>query len=191
MRNVLKATLLTIICYLLQVCAMPYLKIDGVIGNLVAVNVAILTVSLGKKYAFGASCLSGILLDVMTTSISGFYAVIYPAVSMVFAMVFADMSDERREVRRNRNKDSRDMNPHIRIPLNAMSICLLLEVILLTYTTLSGTVLTMRHIARVLLAVVYTGALSGVLMWPVRAWLHMYGGRVERAVTYGEQNEEN
>ena len=191
MRNVLKATLLTIICYLLQVCAMPYLKIDGVIGNLVAVNVAILTVSLGKKYAFGASCLSGILLDVMTTSISGFYAVIYPAVSMVFAMVFADMSDERREVRRNRNKDSRDMNPHIRIPLNAMSICLLLEVILLTYTTLSGTVLTVRHIARVLLAVVYTGALSGVLMWPVRAWLHMYGGRVERAVTYGEQNEEN
>lgn len=191
MRNVLKATLLTILCYLLQVCAMPYLKIDGVIGNLVAVNVAILTVSLGKKYAFGASCLSGILLDVMTTSISGLYAVIYPVVSMIFAMVFADMSDERREVRRNRNKDSRDMNPHIRIPLNAMCICLLLEVILLTYTTLSGTVLTMRHIARVLLAVVYTGVLSVVLMWPVRAWLHMYGGRVERAVTYGEHDEEN
>lgn len=191
MRNVFKATLLTLACYLLQVCAMPYLKISGVIGNLVAVNIAILTVSLGKKYAFGASCLSGILLDVMTTSISGLYAVIYPVASMIFAMVFADMSDERREVRRNRNKESRDMNPHIRIPLNAMCICLLIEAILLTYTTLSGTVLTFRHIFRVLLAVVYTGVMAFALMWPVRTYLRMYGGRVERAVTYGEHHEEN
>jgi len=191
MRNVLKATFLTIIAYLLQVCAMPYLKIDGVIGNIAAVNIAILTVSLGRKYAFGSSCLIGILLDAMTTSISGLYAVIYPVSSMIFAMVFADMSDERREIRRNRNKDSRDMNPHIRIPLNAMCVCLLIEVILLTYTTLSGTQLTIRHIIRVMLAVIYTGVLSLVFMWPVRSFLHMYGGRVERAVAYGENNEED
>ena len=161
MRNVLKAAFITLLAYLLQVCAMPYLKIGGVIGNLSAVCIAILTVSLGKKYTFGASCVTGILMDVMTSSIAGLYAVIWPVVSMVFAMVFADMSDERREIRRNRNKDSRDMNPHIRIPLNAMCICLALEVILLTYTTLSGTQLTMRHISRVLLSVVYTGAMAG------------------------------
>ncbi|MBQ1946113.1 MAG: hypothetical protein II343_04210 [Clostridia bacterium] len=190
MRNVLKAAFITLLAYLLQVCAMPYLKIGGVIGNLSAVCIAILTVSLGKKYTFGASCVTGILMDVMTSSIAGLYAVIWPVVSMVFAMVFADMSDERREIRRNRNKDSRDMNPHIRIPLNAMCICLALEVILLTYTTLSGTQLTMRHISRVLLSVVYTGAMAVVIMWPVRLWLHMYGGRVERAVTYGENDEE-
>lgn len=190
MRNVFKATLLTLLAYLLQVCAMPYLKIDGVIGNLTAVCIAILTVSLGKKYAFGASCMIGILMDVMTSSISGLYAVLYPVVSMVFAMVFADMSDERREIRRNRNKDSRDMNPHLRILLNAMCICLALEAILLTYTTLSGTQLTARHIVRVLLAVLYTGTLALIFMWPIRAWLGMYGGRVERA-TYGENNEEN
>lgn len=189
MRNVLKATFITLIAYLLQVCAMPYLKIGGVIGNVSVVCIAILTVSLGKKYAFGASCMTGILMDVMTTSIAGLYAVIWPVVSMVFAMVFADMSDERREIRRNRNKDSRDMNPHIRIPLNAICICLALEVILLTYTTLSGTQLTLRHISRVLLSVGYTGILAIVLMWPVRAWLHMYGGRVERAVTYGDNDE--
>lgn len=189
MRNVLKATFITLIAYLLQVCAMPYLKIGGVIGNVSVVCIAILTVSLGKKYAFGASCMTGILMDVMTTSIAGLYAVIWPVVSMVFAMVFADMSDERREIRRNRNKDSRDMNPHIRIPLNAICICLALEVILLTYTTLSGTQLTLHHISRVLLSVGYTGILAIVLMWPVRAWLHMYGGRVERAVTYGDNDE--
>ena len=55
MRNVLKAAFITLLAYLLQVCAMPYLKIGGVIGNLSAVCIAILTVSLGKKYTFGAS----------------------------------------------------------------------------------------------------------------------------------------
>jgi len=191
MRNVLKATLLTVLSYLLQVCAMPYLKIDGVIGSIVAVNIAILTVSLGKKYAFGASCLTGILLDVMTSSIAGLYAVLYPVVSMVFAMVFADMSDERREIRRNRNKNDRDLNAHIRIPLNAMSIALAFDGILLAYTTLSGAQLTTRHFVRLFISTAYTGALSLVLMWPVRMLLHMYGGRVERAVTYGENHEED
>lgn len=191
MRNIVKATLMTLICYLLQVCAMPYLKIDGVIGNLVAVNIAVLTVALGKKYAFVASCASGILLDVMTSSIAGFYAVIYPVVSMALAMIFADMSDERREIRRNRNKDSRDMNPHIRTPLNAMAIALAIEVILLTYTTLSGTQLTARHIIRVLLSVAYTGVMAFVIMWPMRMILHMYGGRIEAAATYGDSNEED
>ena len=191
MRTIVKAALMTLVCYLLQVCAMPYLKIDGVIGNLVAVNIAVLTVALGKKYAFVASCASGILLDVMTSSIAGFYAVIYPVVSMALAMIFADMSDERREIRRNRNKDSRDMNPHIRTPLNAMAIALAIEIILLTYTTLSGTQLTARHITRVLLSVLYTGVMAFVLMWPMRMVLHMYGGRIEAAATYGDNNEED
>ena len=81
MRKVLKALLLTILAYLFQVCAMNQLKIGGVVANLLAVNIAILTVSLGKKYAFGASCVTGILLEVMTSTVGGFYAVIYPAVS--------------------------------------------------------------------------------------------------------------
>ena len=122
MRKVLKALLLTILAYLFQVCAMNQLKIGGVVANLLAVNIAILTVSLGKKYAFGASCVTGILLEVMTSTVGGFYAVIYPAVSMLFAQFFSDMSDEKREIRRNREKNTRDVNPHIRIPLDAMCI---------------------------------------------------------------------
>lgn len=191
MRNVLKATLLTLLSYLLQVCAMPYLKIGDVIGSLVAVNIAILTVSLGKKYAFGASCVTGILMDVMTSSISGLYAVLYPVVSMIFALIFADMSDERREQRRNRNKNDRDVNPHIRIPLNAMGIALVFDGVLLVYTTLSGAVLTTQHFVRLFISVGYTGILSVMLMWPVRMFLHMYGERVERAVIDGDNHEEN
>ena len=191
MRNVLKATLLTLLSYLLQVCFMPYLQIGGVIGSVVAVNIAILTVSLGKKYTFGASCVTGILLDVMTSSISGLYAVLYPVISMVFAMLFADMSDERREMRRNRNKSDRDINAHVRIPLNAMCIAFAFDAILLVYTTLSGAVLTASHLWRLIVSVGYTGVLSLVLMLPVRVYLRMYGERVKRAVVDGENNEKN
>ncbi len=187
MRKVLKALLLTILAYLFQVCAMNQLKIGGVVANLLAVNIAILTVSLGKKYAFGASCVTGILLEVMTSTVGGFYAVIYPAVSMLFAQLFSDMSDEKREIRRNREKNTRDVNPHIRIPLDAMCIAAGIETILLTYLTLSGAELSVRLIARALLSVVYTGALAVVLMLPVRAFLRMYGGRVKRALVEGEQ----
>ncbi|MBQ7519139.1 MAG: hypothetical protein IJU12_02385, partial [Clostridia bacterium] len=66
MRKVIKAFFMTLLFYLLQVCAMQHLKIYGVVGNLLAVDIAILTVSLGKKYAFGASCVAGILLEAMT-----------------------------------------------------------------------------------------------------------------------------
>ena len=187
MRKVLKALLLTILAYLFQVCAMNQLKIGGVVANLLAVNIAILTVSLGKKYAFGASCITGILLEVMTSTVGGFYAVIYPAISMLFAQLFSDMSDEKREIRRNHEKSTHDVNPHIRIPLNAMCISAGIETILLTYLTLSGAELSVRLIARALLSVVYTGALAVVLMLPVRAFLRMYGGRVKRALVEGEQ----
>lgn len=47
--------------YLLQTCVMPYLKIAGVMPNLLMVAIAILTVSYGKKYAFVAGALTGII----------------------------------------------------------------------------------------------------------------------------------
>lgn len=182
MRKVLTALLFTLLAYLIQVCAMPYLKIGGVMPNLIAVNIAVLTVSLGKKYAFGASCLSGILLEAMTSSVGALYVIVYPALGMLFAQAFADMSDEKRETRRNRGRDTSDVNPHIRIPLNAVCIGMAIEVILLIYVTLSGAPLTLGHIARVLIASLYTGALAVALMLPMRALLRMYGGRVRRAM---------
>lgn len=187
MRNVAKAFFLTLLSYLLQVSLMYHLKIDGVVGNLLAVNIAVLTVSLGKKYAFGASCLSGILTEVMTASVGGLYAVLYPAISILLAQVFADMSYEKREKKRQRiekrrkNNDVKDMNPHVRIVLNAIAVAAGIEIILLAYVTLSGAELSFRLIYRALLSIVYTGVLALVLMWPARAFLHMYGGRIKRA----------
>lgn len=183
MRNLIKAFLMTMLAYLFQVCAMPYLKIAGVMPNLLAVNIAVLTVSLGKKYAFGASCLTGILLEAMTASVGALYVIIYPAVGMLMAQIFADMSDEKRGLRNYNNRKAQDVNPHVRILLNAMCISAGVEAIFLIYVTLSGAPLTTGHIARLLTATVYTTALAGVLMFPLRAFLRMYSGRIRRAMT--------
>lgn len=192
MRKVIKAAVLTLICYLLQVCAMQHLKIYGVVGNLLAANIAIATVSLGKKYAFGTSCLSGILLEAMTSSVGGLYVVLYPVFSMLFAQVFADMSDEKREKLLLRQSDTTkkirgDLNPHLRIPLDAMCIAAGIEAVCLIYVTLSGTEISLVLLARAFVSVLYTGLLAVLIMFPARLFLHMYGGRVRRAMIEEKQ----
>lgn len=188
MRKVLKASLLTVLGFLIQTCVMQQLKLGGVVANVLAINIAILTVSWGKKYAFGASCLTGILLEATTYSVGALYAVIYPVICMALSYAFADMSDERREKRllSQNNNDKKgmrgDINPHIRIPLNAMCIAAAIEAVLLVYATLSGTQLTVAFLSRAFLSVVYTGLLAIVVMYPVRRFLHMYGRRVRRAM---------
>lgn len=194
MKKVIKALFLTVLFYLLQVCAMQHLKIYGVVGNLPAVIIAVLTVSLGKKYAFGSSCVSGILLEAMTSSVGGLYVVLYPVFGMLFAQVFADMSDEKREKLLLRQSDSNkkirgDLNPHLRIPLDAMCIAAGIEAICLIYVTLSGTEVAAALFIRAAVAVLYTGFLATLLMWPCRMFLGMYGGRVRRAMVAEERSE--
>ena len=190
----MKACLLTVLAYLFQVCVMQHLKIYGVVGNLLAVNIAVLTVSLGKKYAFGASCLSGILLEAMTSSVGGLYVVLYPVFAMLFAQVFADMSDEKREKLLLRQSDNAkkirgDMNPHLRIPLDAMCVAAGIEAVCLIYVTLSGTDISYALFLRSAISILYTGLLAAALMIPIRAFLHMYGGRIRRATVEVKQEE--
>lgn len=192
MKKVLKALLLTVLAYLIQTCVMPQLKIGGVVANVIIANIAILTVSLGKKYAFGSSCLSGILLEATTYSVGGLYVVIYPVISMIFSYIFADMSDEKREKRMlmhpdNQKKLRGDLNPHLRIPLNAICVSAVIETVYLVYISLNGTVLTAHLIGRGLLSVLYTGAVTLLIMVPVRYFLGMYGHRVKRAMTDEKQ----
>lgn len=194
MRKVIKAFFLTVLFYLFQVCAMQHLKIYGVTGNLLAVDIAILTVSLGKKYAFGASCVAGILLEAMTSSVGGLYVVLYPVFSMLFAQIFADMSDEKREKLLLRQSDTSkeirgDWNPHLRIPLDAMCVAAGIEAICLIYVTLSGTEVAAALFIRAVIAVLYTGFLAVLLMVPTRMFLGMYGGRVRRAMVEEEGSE--
>lgn len=192
----LKAAFLILLFYLLQVCVMPYFRIGGVVGNLNLVLIAILTVSLGKKYAFVSSATIGIIMESMERNIPSFYILIYPTLALIFAQLFADMSEIKREMRRIqlksdeqnkkinltrrqkflrlfRRSSADDLNPHFRILLNAMALQAAYELIMIIVVALNGVSITWNHISNFALATLYTGALS-ITMFPVRRFIGMY-----------------
>lgn len=194
-----KVIALILLFFLLQTAVMPHLKFAGVMPNLHMVIIAILTVSYGKLYAFIAGAMVGILLEAMSYSIPLFYLIIYPVLALLCAQVFADMSDIKREMRRIREaqrqselaseikapfmkrkiririrRDSPyDLNPHLRILLNALMLVLLFEGVMIIYIAVAGVDLTINHFLRVFYAAAYT-ALCCLVMFPVRMWLGLY-----------------
>ena len=73
-----KALLLTVLAYLLQVCVMQHLAIGGIIPSMLFAMLAILIVSCGKKYAFCASCITGMLMESMVSNVAALYVIAYP-----------------------------------------------------------------------------------------------------------------
>lgn len=211
--KLVKAVLLILLYYLLQTAAMPHLKVFGVMPNLLMVAIAVMTVSYGKLYAFIAGAVIGILLETMAMTIPLFYVIIYPVLSLLCAQVFADMSDVKREIRRLRETQRQseaaaeiktsfkpgrlrfhfrrsspyDLNPHLRILLNAVVLVLLYEGVMLVYIALVGIQVNFGHILRALYVMIYT-ALCCVSMFPARAWLGLYRRRRGRKADF--QREE-
>lgn len=204
--KLLKSLALILLFYLLQSAAMPHLKVFGVMPNLLMVVIAILTVSYGKQYAFITGAIIGIILESMASSIPLFYVVIYPVLALLCAQLFADMSDVKREMRRIREAQRQsevaaeikspyakrrikisfrrnspyDMEPHLRIFLNALTLTALYEGIMLIYVALGGVPVGFGHIKRSFIALAYTG-IACVLMFPARAYLGMYRPRFRRS----------
>ena len=205
--RLIKTAILVLLFFLLQTTVMPHLKIWGAMANLNMVIIAILTVSLGKKYAFASAATIGIIMESMARNINSFYIIVYPTLALIFAQVFADMSDVKREFRRvqlkneehtenlestltSRKKRFRlklkrtspdDLNPHLRILLNAVVLHASYEIIMMLYAMLNGIPLSFHHIFNMVKAISYT-ALSCVTMYPVRAFLGMYPRRIVKQV---------
>lgn len=201
--KVLKAFLITLAAYLVQVCVMQYFAVGGICGSVLFAVLAILTVSLGKKYAFCASCIIGMLMESMLSNVPGLYIIAYPVISMICATFFADMSDRQRErrrmindIRRSRQSErsgarrflSRltgayrdgDLPAHLRIVLCAGLMDLILNIVMVAYMYLIGVDMSFTHVGRALASVAYTMALAVLLMGPVRYFLGMYIRRRRR-----------
>lgn len=178
----LKILLLTLFAYLFQACAMRYFAIDGVTASIPFLMLAVFVVSLGKKYAFCASCIIGICTECMLTNVPALYLIAYPVITMLCAQLFADLTERQRERRisdhKGRNFFSRlrqkEMPALVRIPLCAMLMDLVMNIVLCIYHYLIGVEIEFIHISRLVRAVLYTGALTVVLMLPIRAFLGMY-----------------
>ena len=198
--RLLKVGLLILLYYLVQVNVMPHLKVAGVMPNLLMICIAILTVTMGKKYAFAGGACIGILLETMAPDMRLFNLIMYPALGLLCAQVFADMSEIKRELKRiriaQRQKElgrsqvvvgdqkrrirlslrrntANDLNPHLRILLNTLMLTALYEMVMLIYIALTGVTIGFRHLGQVFNTRMYT-ALCSVLMFPTRAFLGMY-----------------
>lgn len=210
--NLVKVAALVLLSYLLQVCVVPYLKVGDVMPNLLMVCIAILTVAKGKKYAFASGAVFGILLESMASNLRLLNLLMYPALALLCAQVFADMSELRREMLRIRiaqrqadrgtapianpyrrgrlklsfrRKTADDMDPHLRTLLNALMLIFLYEGIMIIYIALEGVSPTWAHAGRVISTLLYT-AIASVLMFPARAFLNMY--RLRRRAKRGEES---
>ena len=196
----LKALLITALAYLIQVCVLRHLPVAGVTGSVIFAALAVLTVSCGKKYAFCSSCLTGMVMECMLSPVPALYAIAYPVIAMLGAQMFADMSDRQLERRRmlNENRRSRlaetgakehwwsrfflqyregNLPAHLRIPLCAAVMDLMLNVVMCVYMYLIGQDIGFLHIARIFASVAYTSALAVVIMVPLRFFLGMYPKR--------------
>ncbi len=200
--KVVKIGLTILLYYLLQVSVMPHLKVAGIMPNLLMVCIAVMTVSFGKKYAFATGAVLGIMLESMSSNIRMLNLLMYPALALLSAQIFADMSDIKREllririaqrqtekkptvntgVRRTRlhidfrRKSADDMNAHVRILLNAVTLTAMYETVMILYILLDGVALQWVHIQRTFLTLIYT-AVTCILMFPTRWFLGMYRRR--------------
>ena len=96
----LRVIILTLVSYLLDVCVMRHFYIGSVTANVCLAGIAIITVSYGKKAAFCAGCIIGILMECMLASVPVLYLLSYPIITMLCAQWFADLSDRQRERRK-------------------------------------------------------------------------------------------
>ena len=200
LKRAVKALIVTLLAYLVQVCVMKYLTFQGIHGSVVFAALAVIIVSCGKKYAFCASCLIGMMMECMAASVPVLYVIAYPVITMFIAQSFADMTDRQLERRQMiiegfrvrvsegkvkehwwqrfmlRYRDS-DLPPIVRIPVSAALMDLLMNAVLAVYMYLIGEELTGTHLWRILISMLYTAALSLILMVPLRWILGMYRKR--------------
>ena len=203
LKRALKALAVTLLAYLLQVCVMKYLPVQGVTGSVVFAGLAVIIVSCGKKYAFCASCIIGMMMESMLSNVPALYVIAYPVITMLCAQIFADMTDRQAERRRMLAESKKvrvsegtkknhwwdvflpryrvtDLPPVVRIPACAGAMDLLLNLVLSAYLYLIGEELSFLSAVRLIASALYTMALALILMVPLRYFLGMYRKRVRR-----------
>ena len=197
LKRALKTLLITVLAYLVQTCVMKYLAFQGVVGSVTFAALSIIIVTCGKKYAFCASCIIGILSESMVSNVPALYLIAYPVITMFCAQYFADMTDRQRERRRMMIENRRvaisagkgkkhwwqrfmlryrdtDLLPIVRIPLCAAVMDLIMNVVLILYMYLIGAEWSFVYLGRTAVSVLYTAGLALALMVPLRYVLGMY-----------------
>ena len=162
--------------YLIQTCVMTYLPVGGVYGSVLFAYLGVVIVSCGRKGAFCASAMLGILCEAMLSNVKGLYIICYPVLTMLYAQAFADKTERQieRQVLLHPERNHVQMHPLARIFLCVLLLSLSFQVIFLAYGYLNGVALTFGHIGRAILQTLYTLALTVPVGLAVRSVLGMY-----------------
>lgn len=170
-RHQLRFFLVVLLGYLVQVCVMPYLKVNGVTPSMLFVVVAVVTVGYDRWRTLWVGCIYGILMELMLPSLKMLNLLFYPISALFCSIAFADMSEKRLEMRRSLNQNARNMNPYLRTVLCAAANTILYEVVNVVYIYLGGAELSSATFARSLTNVLMTSGLAFLLMLPIRRYL--------------------
>ena len=173
-RKLIKVALLTLLAYLLQATTAQYISFQGVAPNLALAIIAVITVAMGRKYAFLTSLSVGYLMEIMMRELDYLSLILYPVCAMIGALVFSDKSERKLEEERTTGRRSIQLHAHIRTPLCAALSATVYETVHLLYIYLSGVTVEGSHIWRALIDVVYTMLIAGALQFPIRWWLGVY-----------------
>ena len=157
-----------IFSYLLQVCVVPYIKIFGVSPNLLYVSVGIITVAYGKLRAFWAGLIFALLTQIMLPSVSFLNLGLYSLTSLFCSFPFADKPLKTLEYERATNRSRKELPAWLRTLLCTLLNVFIYETVQVTYIYLGGYAITAVHFFRALTCIVSTGALSMLLMFPLR-----------------------
>ena len=179
-KKTLKFFVLTLLAYLLQATVAEPIAIGGVAPNPAFALIAVVTVCLGRKYAFVMSLTVGYLLEIMLPALDYINLIAYPVCAMLGALMFSDKSERKLEEELTQGKRGTQWNPHLRTILCAGTRTSVFEGVNLIYTYLSGVTLDAAHWGRAITDMIYTMALAGVFQFPIRWWLGTYRLRKAR-----------
>jgi hypothetical protein len=110
----------------------------------------------------------------MVGSVPSLYLIAYPAIAQLGSLIFADKSERRLEQERSQGKPGVNSDAKLRTLLCALFDITWFEIIHLMFVYLSGVQLGWAQLLRALGSVAYTGAVTALILLPVRWLLGMY-----------------
>lgn len=163
--------LVVLLGYLLQVCAMPYLRIGDITPSLLCALIAIVTIGYGKLRALWVGSIYGILMETMCPTIRMLNLLLYPLSAGFLSMFFADKTEKRLEYERSIGKAGRNVNAYLRTLGCTAANVLLYEIVNIVYIYLGGAALSLAIFGKALGNIFWTTVLTAIIMVPVRRFL--------------------
>ena len=168
LKKAIKVGLLTILFYLIHVCVLPLLPIGGICANGLIAGIAIMEVACGKHIGFIVACVMGVLMEAMSPSLSYLYLALYPILGVLGGTFFADKSERDLERRRTLQRKRKQLPGGLRTVLCAALMTTVSELIFVAYEWLNDVPPTFWRTSRVIMTVIYTVAVTVVLMIAAR-----------------------